>query len=947
MDRQLIEFGAFVLDLSARILERDGEVVHVPPRPMALLILLATHAGEALERDRILDEVWSDVIVAEANLTQTVWLLRKVLDDAEGRLVQTVPRVGYRFTREVRQVEASGSGSRAEVETGPQPMDRPRPEWRVWPYLVLLAMVVVGVAVWLWPDRRVADPVTPESVSVLTLRNLADDESTAWLGTAVAEMMTAELARSGEIAVVPGSRLTDLGRQISPEALWTPAAAAVGLLEQRFGPGFVLVGSYLVLPDDGVQRLRVDLRVHRVPGGDLVGSVTRTGTVAELFEIVAALGAATRDLVDLDAGIEIDPGGGLPLDAEAARAYADGLRALRDFKARRATELLERAARLEPDATMVHVALSEAWSDLGYDRRAREWARRAAGRVAELPASVALAVRARLAELETEWELAAGIYRELWARQPSASEWGLELAECQRKSGQLEEARATVARLRGLPFPHSEDPRIDLAAADIAHVSGELELQLDLAERAAARCESLGLELLAAAAVRRQAVALRRLGQLDASLEMLARAEVIFERHEELGRVVSVLNSRANTLRALGRNDEARAAFERGLEISEAIGFRLGSAHLRGNLALVEKELGDRASSLHHHLQAVEDLRALGDTVGEATNLINAAGVQAALGDIDDARVSYSRGLELSREMGERFLAAWAEVGLCQLEWRVGDVATARRWCRRGAEALRQQSRPLHLAIALYMSAVIALDDADLERARGLLGEIRDLDRQQVEPEITARADQLEGYLLATENRWHAALESLERSAERWHGSGQHYLADFPRLAALRVRADHLPTAELLEESRELAQRFAASDAAGAASEARAVTALAAAESGDDDSARRIVDALQLETKRRADRRFAMTTGLLLARVWLELGEPDEARRQLEAVRAEARAVGHTLYELSAEVELVRLDAAVGVEGAADELARLRQRAGALGLDRLAARAEKVVSPPI
>src|SRR5438874_5674624 len=53
-----------------------------------------------------MDALWPDVIVEDANLTVAISQLRKALnqngDNAE--FIETIPRVGYRFVAEVREV---------------------------------------------------------------------------------------------------------------------------------------------------------------------------------------------------------------------------------------------------------------------------------------------------------------------------------------------------------------------------------------------------------------------------------------------------------------------------------------------------------------------------------------------------------------------------------------------------------------------------------------------------------------------------------------------------------------------------------------------------------------------------------------------------------------------------------------------------------------------------
>jgi len=68
--------------------------------------VLVKHAGQLVEKDELLKEVWPDTFVEEANLSQNVFTLRRALGDdrAEPRYIETIARRGYRFLATVTAV---------------------------------------------------------------------------------------------------------------------------------------------------------------------------------------------------------------------------------------------------------------------------------------------------------------------------------------------------------------------------------------------------------------------------------------------------------------------------------------------------------------------------------------------------------------------------------------------------------------------------------------------------------------------------------------------------------------------------------------------------------------------------------------------------------------------------------------------------------------------------
>jgi DNA-binding winged helix-turn-helix (wHTH) protein len=106
------EFGPFRLDAGARLLLREGEPVPLTPKAVETLIALVESGGQMVSREELLKRVWPDTYVEENNLSVSVSMLRKALGQtAEGRpYIETLPRRGYRFAAEVRQVGATAPG---------------------------------------------------------------------------------------------------------------------------------------------------------------------------------------------------------------------------------------------------------------------------------------------------------------------------------------------------------------------------------------------------------------------------------------------------------------------------------------------------------------------------------------------------------------------------------------------------------------------------------------------------------------------------------------------------------------------------------------------------------------------------------------------------------------------------------------------------------------------
>jgi DNA-binding winged helix-turn-helix (wHTH) protein/Flp pilus assembly protein TadD len=96
-----VRFAGFELDPANHVLRQQGTPVKLAPQPFKLLTVLVSRPGELVTREELCRAVWpGDVTVDfEHGLNSCIRQIRTALgDDAEtARIIETVPRVGYRL----------------------------------------------------------------------------------------------------------------------------------------------------------------------------------------------------------------------------------------------------------------------------------------------------------------------------------------------------------------------------------------------------------------------------------------------------------------------------------------------------------------------------------------------------------------------------------------------------------------------------------------------------------------------------------------------------------------------------------------------------------------------------------------------------------------------------------------------------------------------------------
>jgi two-component system, OmpR family, KDP operon response regulator KdpE len=139
-DQPCVELDGLEIDLAARAVRRDGEVVQLTPIEFSLLAVLIQNRGRLLTHNALLQQVWGAAYMdARQTLRAHIANLRRKIEPTDGeRLIQTDHGVGYRLadvhpegTRqrrpegEVIDRELVRSGVSASPD--PRPSVRPRP----------------------------------------------------------------------------------------------------------------------------------------------------------------------------------------------------------------------------------------------------------------------------------------------------------------------------------------------------------------------------------------------------------------------------------------------------------------------------------------------------------------------------------------------------------------------------------------------------------------------------------------------------------------------------------------------------------------------------------------------------------------------------------------------------------------------------------------------------
>ncbi|HEY2859963.1 MAG TPA: winged helix-turn-helix domain-containing protein [Terracidiphilus sp.] len=797
------EFADFQVDPGEGKLTSRGYTVLLQDQPFRLLTLLLSRAGTIVTREEIQAHLWpgNTYVEFDKSLRVAVSKLREALRDSpnEPVYIETLPRRGYRFIAPVKVVElAAVAPASSAVEATPlialpdpgpvsipaaRPQVNPPPSIRTQPQIryriaigVALATLLVALPIYLVRGRlnRViaptveARPVARRSVAVIGLRNLTGSPDDRWISTALAEMLSDELAASDRLRVVSGEEVTHAG--LADPLSATPSHESLTRFGKQLGADTILFGSYAVTrgPGGAAPQLRLDLRLESVATDAPPLALVETGSATDLFALVSSGGTELRHhfgLEDLPEEAAASVRGSLPENSPAAQLYAQGLERFRVFDLSAARDLLEKAVELEPDRAATHLALSNTWHAMGYEAKALTEAQTAAKLDAGLPRQEVLTMQAAVAQLSADWAKAAEIDRSLITFYPDNIDYGLQLAQVQGSQSDPAGALATLKGMKRKGLPEVDEARIDLAEGTFDLHVDDFHGAIDAADRACQIGRELDRKQFCARGLWIKASGLERLAKYPESLAISAQSQALYrEIGDQQGQGLALLMA-GDVLYDQSKTADARADFVAAVDIFKALGNRRNFAitvERVGNCYFDEGALAESRKYYQQALDAYDDIHWDG---GIASGIGNVANVEEVEGDIEGALASNNRGLALFEKSSDKRGVGSTLSNMGNLEMERGDLDKASQDFDRAAQIQAQIAYARGLAHARIGQGEVLLErdqvPAAIEHDQLTLKGTQGID----EPAVIATAKAWLG--LATLEAGHAAeaTDLLQQSA--------------------------------------------------------------------------------------------------------------------------------------------------------------------------------------
>jgi DNA-binding winged helix-turn-helix (wHTH) protein/tetratricopeptide (TPR) repeat protein len=921
---ELYEFGPFRVEPQEHQVLRAGQPLPLTPKAFDTLLVLVRNSGHLMLKEELMKAVWPDTFVEEVNLSQNVSMLRRALGDnaQESRYIVTVPGKGYRFVGDVKRVDPPiedeliiRSRSRASV------IIEERKTWVSAGSLVVallaviaLALAAVGYARYQRGHRQHAGPSqipaalkVRRSVAVLGFQNLSGSTDSRWLSTALSEMVTTELAAGEQVRMVSEEEVTQMKASLPLEGAETLSKDTLARIRQNLGADLVVLGSYAALGRKTGGQVRLDLRLQDTGSGEIVASISESGTEASMFQLVSQVGVRLRERLSLTSLSEAENAAlqaSLPASREAERLYAEGLDKLREFDALAARDLLTQAVHADQQYALAHSALAEAWSQLGYSENAKSEAKRSFELADKLPRKDRLFIEARYRTLNQELDKALAIYRTLFDFFPDDIEYGLLLAESQSQAGKREDALATTQSLRKLPPPTGSDPRIDLSDALNYIRLGQYPKAHDAVLEAETKANGSGLNLVLARALVLESDVLIPLGESQKALSVAEEARRVYATSGDQFGVSAALADIASAQWAHGDLLAAEKTSQEALLINRKIGNQSAAALNLSYIATVRADQRDLSGARKMYEQAFAIYRETGETIRQGEALFEIAWVVDAQGDPATAVSLDDRALGLLREASDEEGVAQTLDHKGNVLIAMGELDQAQQSCQQALDLARAGGNKPIVTTALFNLGIIAeLKGAEQDAEKALSDALR-ANGEDSETEAAAKVEALLG--------------------EVAEDTGQHAEAKRHIDAANRYFHEHKNAAEEIGADGVLAEVDLAE--------------------GDTQDAVRVIEAARVllrEVSQDWEPRFSFAIDN--ARVQAATGRIAEARESLKKVIAESGQHSYIRYQLEARLAMCEVEARTDRAAARLHAKALQEEANSRGFGLIARKAGALV----
>ena len=434
---------------------------------------------------------------------------------------------------------------------------------------------------------------------------------------------------------------------------------------------------------------------------------------------------------------------------EAQRWYQEGVAALRDGTYYKASKALEQAATRDPQFSMAHARLAEAYQELDLTDKAREEMLRAAPPVSSPLLTRAERMYQQALQLTLTGKLAdaAALHRDLLSRAPADDKANayLDLGRAYERSEKIQDATEAY---RQATHRQSQNP----------------------------------------AAWLRLAILYGRQLQQERATQAFDQAAQLYRGLSNLEGAVEVLYQRAVVANRMANYSVARDLLAQALKLSTDIGSTSQEIQALLQLSAVEyRGSSNFAQAQADAAKAIEMARTNGLENLTARGLVDLGNAYFLKGDADEARSAYKESLDNARRFHSEHNEARALFSLGNLALRYGDLEEAIGNVKQSLVWYQRGGYQKETANALVLLARAQRQKGDYAAALESFERQLQIGKQIGDPSLVALADQGRGTVLLAQGQLPEALAAYRQAYDSARKTGDQLDAAYDLLNSAEV----------------------------------------------------------------------------------------------------------------------------------------------------------------
>lgn len=472
---QIYRFETVEVDLSRNCLRRRDEEIHLRQKSFQVLVYLLQQRARLVSKEELMEAVWKETAVTDGALVQSIKEIRRALGDSSSspKFIKTVPKAGYRFiipvkesfgdatafveTEEITCVEFEYEESESatafdesqsqirnsKFQIGTGGFDRKRIFIAAFLVLVLLSVAAFYFIITHsgQSNAAVVLPQTPgkKLVAVMYFENQSGGADLDWLREGLADMLIANLSRSGKLTILSREQLHQILERNGGAGQEKFKFDKTLEIARKAQAAYIVTGSFARIGE----KVRLNVQLYDVSDGSL--ETAESLTVENPEKILTEIDLLSMKLAN-HMGLAVGENETVLAEAmtdnlEAYRYYSLGVEKSQALHSKEAIELLEKAVMLDPNFAMAHARIGYTYSiSWGLGEEGKPHLERAFALSARLSEKDRLSIAAWYAIANFDFAAAINQFREIIVRFPTETESYARLGRLLEGEGQIEEA---------------------------------------------------------------------------------------------------------------------------------------------------------------------------------------------------------------------------------------------------------------------------------------------------------------------------------------------------------------------------------------------------------------------------------------------------------------------------------------------------------------------------